>query len=91
MEEKEMQYYKKTNKQDYKKINKQANNATIVRQLHKLHPLGIKVRHQCKYREQSSILHTLGVKVGHQWKYTPQQNKSRTETTSKELKKQYPG
>jgi hypothetical protein len=54
--------YKKINKQDYKEINKQATNARLLRLLHILHPLGIKVRHQCKYREQkSSILHILGI------------------------------
>src|SRR3989337_2189286 len=83
--------YKQTTKQDNKEINKQATNASLLQLLHILHPLGIKVRHQYKYREQSSILHTLAVKIGHQCKYTRQQNKSITETTSEELKKRYPG
>ena len=52
--------YKQTTKQDNKEINKQAINASLLPLLHILHPPGIKVRHQCKYREQSSILHTLG-------------------------------
>ena len=52
--------YKQTTKQDNKEINKQATNTSLLQLLHILHPLGIKVRHQCKYREQSSILHTLG-------------------------------
>src|SRR5215216_4690308 len=61
-----------TSKQNNKEINKQATNARLLRLLHILHPLGIKVRHQCKYREQSSILHTLAVKIGHQCKiYVP--------------------
>ena len=47
--------YKETTKHDKKEINKQATNARLSRLLHILHPLGIKVRHQCKYREQSSI------------------------------------
>ena len=47
--------YKQTNKQDNKEINKQATYTRLSRLLHILHPLGIKVRHQCKYREQSSI------------------------------------
>ena len=60
--------YKQTTKQDNKEINKQATNARLLRLLHILHPLGIKVRHQCKYREQSSILHTLSVKIVHRCK-----------------------
>ena len=60
--------YKQTTKQDNKEINKQAINASLLPLLHILHPLGIKVRHQCKYREQSSTLHTLAVKIGHQCK-----------------------
>ena len=60
--------YKQTNKQDNKEINKQATYARLSRLLHILHPLGIKVRHQCKYREQSSISYTLVVKVGDQRK-----------------------
>ena len=60
--------YKQTNKQDNKEINKQATYARLSRLLHILHPLGIKVRHQCKYREQSSISYTLVVKVGDQHK-----------------------
>ena len=60
--------YKQTNKQDNKEINKQATNARLSRLLHILHPLGIKVRHQCKYREQSSISYTLVVKVHDQHK-----------------------
>jgi hypothetical protein len=51
--------YKQTTKQDNKEINKQAIKASLLPLLI-LHPLGIKVRHQCKYREQNSILHTLG-------------------------------
>ena len=58
--------YKQTTKQDNKEINKQAINASLLALLHILHPLGIKVRHQCKYREQSSTLHTLAIKIGHQ-------------------------
>src|SRR3989337_373860 len=57
-----------TSKQLNKTINKQAINASLLPLLHILHPLGIKVRHQCKYREQSSILHILAVKIGHQCK-----------------------
>ena len=60
--------YKQTTKQDNKEINKQAINASLLPLLHILDPLGIKVRHQCKYREQSNILHTLAVKIGHQCK-----------------------
>ena len=45
--------YKQTTKQDKKEINKQAINASLLLLLHILHPLGIKVNHQCKYREQS--------------------------------------
>ena len=60
--------YKQTTKQDNKEINKQAINASLLPLLHILHPLGIKVRHQCKYREQSSISDTLVVKVGDQCK-----------------------
>ena len=45
-------------------INKQVTYARLSRLLHILHPLGIKVRHQCKYREQSNISYTLVVKVG---------------------------
>ena len=60
--------YKQTNKQDNKEVNKQATYARLSRLLHILHPLGIKVRHQCKYREQSSISYTLVVKVGDQRK-----------------------
>lgn len=60
--------YKETTKQDNKEINKQAINASLLPLLHILHPLGIEVHHQCKYREQSSTLHTLAVKIGHQCK-----------------------
>ena len=47
--------YKQTTRQDNKELNKQATNASLLQLLHVLHPLGIKVHHQCKYREQSSI------------------------------------
>ena len=55
-----------TSKQLNKTIRKQSSpleqaiKASLLLLLHILHPLGIKVHHQCKYREQSSILHTLG-------------------------------
>ena len=60
--------YKQTNKQDNKEINKKATYARLSRLLHILHPLGVKVHHQCKYREQSSISYTVVVKVGDQCK-----------------------
>ena len=50
--------YKQTTKQDNKEINKQATKARLLRILHIFHPLGIKLHHLCKYREQSNILHT---------------------------------
>ena len=46
--------YKQTTKQDNKEINKQAIHASLLPLLHILHPLGIKVRHQCKYREKAA-------------------------------------
>ena len=47
--------YNQTNKQDNKETNKKQHYSRLLRLLHILHPLGIKVSHQCKYREQSSI------------------------------------
>ena len=47
--------YKQTTKQDNKEINMHATNARPLRLLHILHPLGIKDRHQCKYREHPTL------------------------------------
>ena len=70
--------YKQTTKQDNKEINKQAIKASLLPLLHILHPLGIKVCHQCKYREQSSISYTLVVKVGILHKQTNKQTNKHT-------------
>ena len=45
----------KPRKRKTREINKPETNARLLRQLHRLHPLSIKDRHQCKYREHPTL------------------------------------
>src|SRR3989337_2415556 len=70
----------KLRKKKTKEINKLETNARLLRRLHRLHPLGIKVRHQCKYREHPTLYKNslLFSSVGHcqlRTYFVSQQNK----------------